>query len=366
VPSRLGGLRNCASLAFASWASLIHTGNRPLRHIRAMAKAYSEAGPAGDPLSDQNFWSLTYSSPVLTEPTRYTSADEDSGRWIGFPFRDGDIIISARSKTGTTWVQMICALLIFQNPELPDSLASISPWLDWLIAPQADVYAQLAAQRHRRFIKSHTPLDGLPYDPGVTYIVPARHPLDMAVSLYYRGENLNRERMRALSGQSDAGAPAPARAPLHQWLLEWIESEANPQESLDSLAGVVWHLTCAWDRRDRQDVVLVHYDDLVVDLDREMRRLARRLDITVPDDKWPTLVDAARFAQMRRRAESLVPDPAGVFRDHTAFFRRGTSGAGAETLTPRELELYYLRISPMAPPDLLEWLHRDSSSNLIP
>ena len=52
-------------------------------------------------------------------PVRYQSDEEDSGRWLGFPFRDGDIVISTRSKSGTTWVQMICALLIFQTPELP-------------------------------------------------------------------------------------------------------------------------------------------------------------------------------------------------------------------------------------------------------
>ena len=40
MPKRLGGLRSCASLASASRASLIHTGCRPLRHIRAMPPAY--------------------------------------------------------------------------------------------------------------------------------------------------------------------------------------------------------------------------------------------------------------------------------------------------------------------------------------
>lgn len=296
------------------------------------------------------------------DPTRYTSADEDSSRWVGFPFRRGDIVISARSKTGTTWVQMICALLIFQTSALPDSLSAMSPWLDWLITPRGDVYDQLAAQAHRRFIKSHTPLDGLPVDPEVTYIVTGRHPLDMAVSLYHQGENLNRERIAELTAQPDPGPAANHRSPLHQWLLEWIESDASPKESLDSLRGVMWHLVDAWQRRDRQDVVLVHYEDLVADLNREMRRLADRLGITVPESKWPALVDAATFAQMRARAESIIPDPAGILKDPRAFFRRGSSGAGAEALTRAELEHYYLRASQLAPPDLFEWLHFGSAT----
>ena len=35
---------------------------------------------------------------------RYRSADDDSARWEGFAFREGDIGISARSKSGATWL----------------------------------------------------------------------------------------------------------------------------------------------------------------------------------------------------------------------------------------------------------------------
>jgi aryl sulfotransferase len=58
---------------------------------------------------------------------------EDSHRWLDFPIRDDDIIICTRSKHGTTWMQMICALLVFQTPDLPAPLPELSPWLDWTI-----------------------------------------------------------------------------------------------------------------------------------------------------------------------------------------------------------------------------------------
>lgn len=122
---------------------------------------------------------------------RYRSNDEDSARWDGFPFRGGDIVISTRSKCGTTWAQMICALLVFQDPQLPAALSELSPWLDWLLVPRAEVIARLERQQHRRFIKTHTPLDGIPLDPRATYLVVARHPLDMAVSLLHQGDNLD-------------------------------------------------------------------------------------------------------------------------------------------------------------------------------
>ena len=296
------------------------------------------------------------------EPVRYRSAEEDSARWLGFPFRSGDIVISTRSKSGTTWAQMICALLVFQTSELPAPLAQLSPWLDWLVEPRDEVLARLAAQQHRRFIKTHTPLDGIPLDRRATYIVVARHPLDMAVSLYHQGDNLDRARVRRLTGQPEPDRAPTPRPPLREWLLAWIDSDADPREEMDSLPGVMWHLSDAWARRTHDNVLLVHYEDLSADLEGQMRRLAERLGVTVPEPTWPDLVDAATFAHMRSRADQLIPDPSGVLKDKAAFFRRGTSGSGRQLLTDDELAHYRDRSARMAPPDLLAWLHRDSGS----
>lgn len=290
-------------------------------------------------------------------PVRYTSPEEDSARWLGFPFRDGDIVISTRSKSGTTWLQMICALLVFGTPDLPAPLAQLSPWLDWLVTPRVEVRARLAAQTHRRFVKTHTPLDGVPLDPRATYVVVARHPLDMAVSLYHQGDNLDRERLAALTGAA-ATAPRRPRLELRDWLLEWALRDADPRDELDSLPGVLWHLSDAWARRDALNVVLVHYHDLSTDLDGEMRRLAGRLGVTVDEAAWPALVDAAGFDRMRARAAELAPDPAGVMKDRAAFFRRGRSGAGREVLSGDEMARYHERAARLAPADLLAWLHR--------
>jgi aryl sulfotransferase len=296
---------------------------------------------------------------MAKDPVRYRSDDEDSARWIGFPFRPGDIVISTRSKTGTTWVQMICALLIFQVPDLPLPLSSLSPWLDRLTVPRTEVYAQLEAQDHRRFIKTHTPLDGLPSDQRATYLVTARHPLDMAVSLYHQGDNLNRERMATLLGDArHEPAPAP-RPPLHEWLRSWIQADVDPRSHLDSLPGVMWHFADAWRRRDQPNIVLVHYDWLSTALDAAMRYLAGRLEIEVPDELWSDLVQAATFESMRADASQLVPDTSGILINPTAFFRRGTSGSGIEVLTTDEVEQYRDRVAELAPADLLAWVHGD-------
>src|SRR6267143_6116526 len=123
------------------------------------------------------------SAARMTAVRRYEASMYDSNRWDGFELRPGDIIISTPPKCGTTWTQMICALLIFQTPAFDRPLDLISPWFDMLTRPRADVVADLEAQTHRRFIKSHTPLDGLPAGEGVTYLCVGRDPRDAAVSM---------------------------------------------------------------------------------------------------------------------------------------------------------------------------------------
>ena len=119
----------------------------------------------------------------MTAVRRYEASMYDSNRWDGFELRPGDIIISTPPKCGTTWTQMICALLILQEPELPLPLDTLSPWIDMVTRARTDVFADLEAQTHRRFIKTHTPLDGIPNDPTVTYICVGRDPRDVGLSM---------------------------------------------------------------------------------------------------------------------------------------------------------------------------------------
>jgi hypothetical protein len=289
----------------------------------------------------------------------YASPDEDSARWQGFAFRPGDIVISTRSRTGTTWTQMICLLLVLGRPELPDPLAVLSPWMDHLVHPVEDVHARLAAQTHRRVIKTHTPLDGVPADDRVSYVVVARHPLDAAVSLYFHHANIDRVRRAELMGVAPPVEPSAPLPPLHQWLAEWIDWDPDWHEYLDSLPGTMHHLSDAWARRAAPNVVLVHYDDLIGDLEGSMRRLAASLDIPVDDACWPALVRAATFDEMRAGSAVFAPESQGLFKDPAAFFRRGVSGEGRSLASDAELARYHARASALAPADLLAWLHRD-------
>ncbi|MFT4294212.1 MAG: sulfotransferase domain-containing protein [Micropruina sp.] len=178
----------------------------------------------------------------------YEEGSTDSSRWSAIKLRTDDVIISTPSKCGTTWVQMICALLIF-GTELPGRLTELSPWVDMRLRPLADLQSRLSAQQHRRFLKTHTPLDGLPTLDGVTYIVAGRDPRDVAVSMDRHRANLDNSviaaRMPPNSEQRPAPQPGSSSAPITQRerILNWINDDAPPSRRLSSLRGMAWHLS---------------------------------------------------------------------------------------------------------------------------
>jgi hypothetical protein len=294
----------------------------------------------------------------------YRGGFTDSSRWRGFPLRPDDIVISTPAKCGTTWMQMICALLIFQTAELPAALTTMSPWLDMRLRPLTDVTRALERQQHRRFIKTHTPLDGLPQLPGVSYVVVGRDPRDVAVSLDHHLINLDDQVIHRLLASdkepSEDDPPVkPARpASRRERVLQWIHDKRPATENFDSLRSVVHHLGQAWDRRSEPSVILVHHADLSRDLPGQMRRLADRLGLEVPRTRWPALVEAATFASMRARADQLVPDERlGLFTNESAFFRSGQPGQWRALLSEEDLAAYDTLIRSLASTEFVDWVH---------
>ena len=131
---------------------------------------------------------------------RYRGFMADSARWERFEFRPDDVIISSPSKCGTTWTQQIVGSLLLDQPVLDRPISELSPWLDMETRPMAEVRRMLGDQRHRRVIKTHIPLDGVPIVDGVTYLGVGRHPLDLALSALDHAGNLDAERVQGVDG----------------------------------------------------------------------------------------------------------------------------------------------------------------------
>lgn len=295
--------------------------------------------------------------------TRYRNFLSDNARWDGFEFRDGDIVITTPAKCGTTWMQMICALLILRTPELPSPLAALSPWLDMQLRPLAEVVDDLDAQTHRRFIKTHTPLDGLPEDGRVTYLHVCRDPRDAALSWDNHAAIMDLDRLwstrlaavgaddLAELGITEPSQPLPDDPAERFWV--WV-GDADTGETSD-FSRLAAHVRAAWERRHEPNVHLFHYADLRADLTGQMRRLAEILDADTPTAE---LVHAAKFDQMKLRADTLIPNSdTPIWRRESQFFEKARLGGWRELLDDEGLQRYERAARRLLPEDAWSWVH---------
>jgi hypothetical protein len=177
----------------------------------------------------------------------YLSPASDSRRWHGFGFRDADVVISTPPKCGTTWTQMLVALLVFDGPDLPAPLTVISPWLDNDLKPLATVELLLAQQKHRRFIKTHVPLDGVPWDDRVHYVVVARDPRDAYLSLIDHGDAVDWEhhgaQLVAAIGQAELDRRVAESPPYPETFAEAIDMPQGNCPTRVHPAHILHHFT---------------------------------------------------------------------------------------------------------------------------
>lgn len=288
--------------------------------------------------------------PALREYRDWTT---DSRRWAGYTPRPGDILVATASKCGTTWMQRIVCLLIFQDTRARP-LPVISPWIDARFrASAADVYAALDRQPHRRFIKTHSPADGVPLYEEVRYIHVARDGRDAALSMHNHATGFSDAQLGDFDriGLADpAVGKAYPRAPSDpgEYLRTWL-----------SRHGFFELERSYWAERRRPNFLCVHYDDLQRNLDAEMRRIAEFLDIEPHEATWKSLVTAAGFDAMKAAGDELMPFTKRMFVEGSRrFFNKGVSGRGREVFDEKALALYDAKLCATCSPGLATWLER--------
>lgn len=299
--------------------------------------------------------------PQLPERTRvYQCHHFDSTRWDYFEPRADDIIIATSYKAGTTWTQAIVAHLLFPDGDLPAGPAELSPWLDMRTIPLELVLNGLRAQQHRRFVKTHLPLDGMIYDPRFKYLYVARDARDVFMSLWNHYTTMTDEFFtlaNLLPGRVGPELPRPPgdiHACWHDWmtrsLFEW-ESDGWPYWS--HLSNVQsW-----WKHRELPNIQLVHYADLLADTEGGIRRIAEFLEIDVPARAWPRIVQSVSLSEMKRQGPRYAPGGGQFWKGGAdTFLHKGTNGRWRGVLSDEELALYDAACARALTPECREWL----------
>ena len=304
---------------------------------------------------------MSDASPRLLQAARrhVRSRFFDSTRWDDFPQRSDDIIIPTYPKCGTTWMQRIVGMLVFQSAT-PFAVQDSSPWPDFLLIPHDGMLAMAAAQTHRRFVKSHLPYDAVPVHEGVKFIHVARDGRDAAMSFFNHKLNYTAEVLEHMDQLSlnhpkfgDRNPEVPTDPAQH--FRDWV---AGYEDELGDPGASFFHLEKSfWEARHEPDVLLVHYNDLKADRDGEMRRIANFLDIATPENLWRDIVEAAGFDAMKSKADQLMPTAGNIWKGGgQTFLYKGTNGRWRDVCAPEDLELYDAKVASQFSPALANWI----------
>ena len=301
---------------------------------------------------------------LLRPPLReYRTWTLDSRYWRGYAPRPDDIVIATAPKCGTTWMQQIVSSLVFQDARVR-ALPSVSPWVEArfrFTAEQARI--ALAALPHRRFLKTHLPIDGLPLYDEVKYIHVARDGRDVALSMHNHFTGFNEQQLMRFDeiGREDPIIGRAYERPLADpavFFRQWIATMPDRGSVVGPPNPFFFDLEAGyWAERMRPNFLLVHYADLSGDLDAEMRRIAAFLAIEVDEDLWPSLLRAADFEAMRGAGDDLMPQTKAMFVEGSSrFFHKGVSGCWRDVLTRRDQALYESKMREWLTESLAAWL----------
>jgi aryl sulfotransferase len=277
----------------------------------------------------------------------YRTAVFDNRRWQRFKPRPEDIFVCTPAKCGTTWTQAIIASLLYPKGNAPAPVHTLSPWIEMRLIPEDAMHEALEAQTRRRFMKSHTAADGIPWFDDAKYIVVGRDGRDAFMSMcnhLQRMKGIPEMNERALA---DGVPPMPEfDGDYRAFFPTWLSQD-----------DIFFHIIESyWARREQPNLLLVHFQDLKSDLEGEMRRIAGFLDIEFDPSLWPQVVARCTFDGMRARADEIGDFDQMFEGGAEGFLFKGTNGRWRDVLTDEEVAAYERRAKDMLPEAAARWL----------
>ena len=294
----------------------------------------------------------------LPQKTReYQNFAMDSTFWNDFKFRGDDIFISSYGKAGTTWTQQIVAQFIFEGVTDDKPIGDISQWVEFRIPTLNVKLPMIEVQDHRRFLKTHLPVDALVFSPEVKYIYVARDGRDVLWSMFNHHVHLNNilyDGLKALPVQFGPIIEPPRTQNIREYFLDWLNEDGFP-------FWAFWeNIRTWWDIRHLPNVHFVHYQNLKNNMEGEMEIIGAYLGYDVgaiTKGKWDDYVRQCTFTHMKNNAPNSTP-MGGALWDGGAqvFVNKGTNKRWTDTLTADDIEQYEKRALEELGPECAYWL----------
>jgi aryl sulfotransferase len=135
------------------------------------------------------------------------------------------------------------------------------------------------------------------------------------------------------------------------------ESEGYPH------SGNMFHTQSWWNFRHLDNILFVHFNDLLADLPAEIDHIAEYLAIPISVEDAATIAQAVSFESIKRNAATMGPMPPEFARNAwthglDTFFFKGTNGRWRTVLTRAELDMYKAAKARVLTPECARWLEQ--------
>lgn len=231
--------------------------------------------------------------------------------YLDYTARPDDVFIVSYPRSGTTWLQMILYQLTTDGDM--DRIAHISEVCPW--------FERAAISKRRydtmpspRVFKSHLPWIWIPKR-ICRYIYVARDGRDVAVSFYH----FHKSHFRYTK---------PFSRFFRNFMRGWVV-----------WGSWFYHVSGWWKHRDDPRVLFLRYEDLVRDLEGTIRQIIAFLELNIPEERIPQIVERSSFAFMKQHelkfdyATELMLDRGMT---PSTFIRKGKVGTWREYFTEEE------------------------------
>jgi aryl sulfotransferase len=277
---------------------------------------------------------------------KYDSDTSVSRVWERFEQRPGDVFVCTPPKSGTTWMQTICGMLIFSDPAVNPGIGTTSRWLDSKFNDEEEVLGFLEAQTHRRYIKTHTPLDGITYDDNCIYLAVYRHPIDV----FFSGQN----HMKKMKGDHFSHLIVDD---INEGFQKFVSQPTSVTQDIgDTLESLANHYLSYAKWRSLPNIHIFHYAEMTRDLRHTISAVSEVLDCGVEDELIDNITSAATFSNMKKNATKYAPSAdREIWKDNAQFFESGTSNKWEGVLNELSLSMYNNRMSELLAPSDQTW-----------
>jgi len=301
----------------------------------------------------------------------YLNHHLDSTRWEVYEPQDGDIVVTTSYKCGTTFTQQILYNMLVRNTaedEMFPALGVVSPWLDARFSAMSkeELGRHIKTLPHQRFLKSHLPLDGLPYFKEVKYIIVGRDPRDVFMSLanhYGAYTDYFYDQLRYDGNQQMPRFDGNIRELWKNWITRgWFDWEQEGYPFWSNMR----HTQSYWDYNHLPNFLFLHYADMLNDLPGTVKRLAAFIGLPMTSDEIKAVVKAVSFGRVKKQAvaesaqSSEMPE---VFKGGRAtFINKGTNGRWRDILTDEDVSLYQETRDKVLSSSCAAWLEAGAAS----